>query len=130
MPAAEGKSSFIDVRDIADAAAAALTAKTFDGKAFNLTGPEALSYAEAADILSSVLGREIAYQPVTTEAFVAMPFFVITVEAALRSLDTRYEAAGATLGTGHGGGCAGHLVLFLFGAILCAKALAGQRLGT
>jgi len=72
VPAADGKSSFIDSRDIAASAAAALTSKQFDGKAFNLTGPEALSYAEAADILSSVLGREIAYQPVTTEAFVAM----------------------------------------------------------
>ena len=72
VPAAEGKSSFIDVRDIAASAAAALTSKRFDGKAFNLTGPAALSYAEAAEILSSVLGRKIAYQPITTEAFVAM----------------------------------------------------------
>lgn len=72
VPAADGKSSFIDSRDIAASAAAALTSKQFDGKAFNLTGPEALSYAEAADILSSVLGRKITYQPVTTEAFVTM----------------------------------------------------------
>ena len=72
VPAADGKSSFIDARDIAASAAAALTSKQFDGKAFNLTGPAALSYAEAADFLSSVLGRKIAYQPVTTEAFVAM----------------------------------------------------------
>ena len=72
VPAAEGKSSFIDVRDIAASAAAALTSRHFDGKAFNLTGPAALSYAEAAEILSSVLGRKIAYQSVTTEAFVTM----------------------------------------------------------
>jgi uncharacterized protein YbjT (DUF2867 family) len=72
VPAAEGKSSFIDVRDIADAAAAALTSKQFDGKAFNLTGPAALSYGEAAEILSAVLGRKIAYQAITTEAFVTM----------------------------------------------------------
>jgi len=37
---------------------------------------------------------------IIAETFVAMPFLVITVEAALRSLDTRYEAAGATLGAG------------------------------
>jgi molybdate transport system permease protein len=37
---------------------------------------------------------------ILAETFVAMPFLVITVEAALRSLDTRYEAAGATLGAG------------------------------
>lgn len=35
---------------------------------------------------------------ILTETFVAMPFLVITVEAALRSLDPRYEEAGATLG--------------------------------
>ena len=35
---------------------------------------------------------------ILAEAFVAMPFFVIVVEAGLRSLDTRYEEAAATLG--------------------------------
>jgi len=35
---------------------------------------------------------------ILAEAFVAMPFFVIVVEAGLRSLDTRYEDAAATLG--------------------------------
>lgn len=35
---------------------------------------------------------------VLAEAFVAMPFFVITVEAALRSLDPRYEQVAAGLG--------------------------------
>ena len=35
---------------------------------------------------------------ILAETFVAMPFLIITVEAALRSLDTRYEDAGATLG--------------------------------
>jgi molybdate transport system permease protein len=35
---------------------------------------------------------------IIAETFVAMPFLVITVEAALRSLDTRYEDAAATLG--------------------------------
>ncbi|WP_421693431.1 SDR family oxidoreductase [Aestuariivirga sp.] len=71
-PAADGKSSFIDARDIAASAAAALTSSRFDGKAYNLTGPAALSYAEAAETLSSVLGRKITYQPISDEAFVAM----------------------------------------------------------
>ena len=35
---------------------------------------------------------------VFAETFVAMPFLVITVEAALRSMDRRYEDAAATLG--------------------------------
>lgn len=70
VPAGEGKSSFIDVRDIAASAAAALTTAQHDGKAFNLTGPEALGYADAAAILSKVLGRTIAYQPIDDATFV------------------------------------------------------------
>jgi molybdate transport system permease protein len=37
---------------------------------------------------------------ILAETFVAMPFFIITVEGALRSLDTRYEDAAATYGAG------------------------------
>lgn len=71
VPAAEGKSSFIDARDIADAAAAALTEDRFDGQSFDLTGPAALGYGEAADILSDTLGRTVTYAPVDDAGFVA-----------------------------------------------------------
>jgi molybdate transport system permease protein len=37
---------------------------------------------------------------ILAETFVAMPFLVVTVEAALRSLDSRFEEAAATLGAG------------------------------
>src|SRR5581483_7540357 len=37
---------------------------------------------------------------VLAEAFVAMPFFVLTVEAALRTVDSRLEDAARTLGAG------------------------------
>jgi molybdate transport system permease protein len=37
---------------------------------------------------------------ILANTFVAMPFMVITVEGALRHLDTRYEGAAATLGAG------------------------------
>jgi len=72
LPAAEGKTSFIDARDIAASAVAALTSSAFDGKTFNLTGPEALSYAEAAVILSDVIGKPVAYNAITDEAFVGI----------------------------------------------------------
>jgi len=39
---------------------------------------------------------------ILAEAFVAMPFLVITVEAGLRAMDRRYEDAAATLGAGRG----------------------------
>jgi molybdate transport system permease protein len=38
---------------------------------------------------------------ILAETFVAMPFLVITVEAAFRSFDQRYEDVAATLGAGH-----------------------------
>ena len=72
VPAGEGKSSFIDVRDIAASAAAALTSDRFDGKAFNLTGPKALSYGEAAKILSDVIGKPVAYTAISDEAFIGI----------------------------------------------------------
>ncbi|MBP1870415.1 uncharacterized protein YbjT (DUF2867 family) [Ensifer adhaerens] len=72
VPAAEGKTSFIDSRDIAESAAAALTSDAFNGRAFNLTGPEALNYAEAAAILSRVIGKPIAYTPIDDETFVGI----------------------------------------------------------
>lgn len=72
LPAADGASSFIDVRDIAQSAAAALTTDRFNGRAFNLTGPEAISYVQAAQLLSHVIGTSIAYAPIEDQAFIEM----------------------------------------------------------
>ncbi|EGE59827.1 UNVERIFIED_ORG: uncharacterized protein YbjT (DUF2867 family) [Rhizobium esperanzae] len=72
LPAAEGKSSFIDARDVAASGVAALTSSSFDGKAFNLTGPEALSYTQAAAILSEAIGKPVSYNAVSDEVFIDM----------------------------------------------------------
>ncbi len=71
LPAADAATSLIDSRDIAASAAAALTSDRFDGKAFTLTGPEALTYEAAAAILSAVSGRAIQYLPLDDAAFIA-----------------------------------------------------------
>ena len=55
--------------------------------------------------LHDALGIQLTFSRagvVLAEAFVAMPFFVITVEAALRNLDPRYEQAAAGLGASRG----------------------------
>lgn len=70
LPAADARTSLIDARDIGASAAAALTTDRFDGSGFTLTGPEAVTYAEAAVTLSAVAGREIKYVPVEDEQFV------------------------------------------------------------
>ena len=66
VPAAHARTAFIDARDIAACAAAALQSDRFDGGAFTLTGPESLTYGEAAWVLSQAAGREIRYEPVMT----------------------------------------------------------------
>jgi uncharacterized protein YbjT (DUF2867 family) len=61
-PAGSGKTAFIDVRDIAEVAARTLTEDGHLGRAYPLTGAEALSYAEVAAQLTTILGRPIAYR--------------------------------------------------------------------
>jgi uncharacterized protein YbjT (DUF2867 family) len=59
--------SFFDVRDIALAAAATLTGVGHEGKAYELSGPESLTNSDTATILSTVLGKTVAYVPVPAE---------------------------------------------------------------
>jgi uncharacterized protein YbjT (DUF2867 family) len=63
----KSKASWVDVRDIAAVAAKALTSDGHEGKAYEITGPEALSYGEVARKLSAALGREIKYIAITPE---------------------------------------------------------------
>ena len=51
----------IDVGDIAEVAATALTQPGHEGKTYPITGPEALTMAEVAEKLSAATGRDIRY---------------------------------------------------------------------
>lgn len=62
VPAGNGKTSFIDVRDIAAVAAKTLTEQGHGNRAYSLTGDEALTYFEVAKSFSHVLGRRIIYR--------------------------------------------------------------------
>jgi uncharacterized protein YbjT (DUF2867 family) len=62
IPAGKGKTSFIDVRDIASVAVKALVEDGHLNRAYELTGKTALSYYEVADIMSEELGKDIKYQ--------------------------------------------------------------------
>ncbi|MGB3502352.1 MAG: SDR family oxidoreductase [Mesorhizobium sp.] len=70
LPAGDAASSLIDTRDIAASAAGALTSDAHNGKAFNLTGPAAYTYAQAAELLSKAIGRQVTYTAVDGETFV------------------------------------------------------------
>ena len=61
LNAGDGKVSFVDTRDIASVAVAALITSGHEGQSYTITGAQALSHAETAAILSQVLGRTINY---------------------------------------------------------------------
>jgi len=60
--------SAVDVRDLADVAVAALTTSEHDNKIYSLTGPEALTFTEMAQHLSSAVGRTITFVDVPHES--------------------------------------------------------------
>jgi len=49
----------IDPRDVGAAAAAVLTTAAQDGQTYVLTGPEAITYAQVAEELSTATGRDV-----------------------------------------------------------------------
>ena len=53
--------SRVDVRDIAEAAAIALTASGHEGRTYNVVGPEVQTGKSTAEIWSRVLGKTIIY---------------------------------------------------------------------
>jgi uncharacterized protein YbjT (DUF2867 family) len=70
LPAGDGKVSFVDVRDIAAIAVEVLTNNKdglHNGKAYNITGPEAISFGQAARILSQQVGRKISYVSISED---------------------------------------------------------------
>jgi NAD(P)H dehydrogenase (quinone) len=67
--AGEGRVSSASRADYAAAAVAVLTGEGHENKAYELGGDEAWSFAEYAAELSKQTGKEIAYSPVSVEAF-------------------------------------------------------------
>jgi uncharacterized protein YbjT (DUF2867 family) len=62
LPAGLGTTAFVDAHDVAAVAAACLLEPAgHHNRAWTPTGPQALTYAEVAAALSSVLGRPITY---------------------------------------------------------------------
>ncbi|WII70841.1 SDR family oxidoreductase [Bdellovibrio sp. 22V] len=79
LPEGEGRTSFVDARDVAEAAL-----RVFDDPSpyhkltFDLTGERAISNAEAVALISNQVARRLAYVPVTEE--VARRFLENTME--------------------------------------------------
>ena len=88
VPAGDSETSFVDARDVASVAAAALTESGHDGVAYDLTGPAALTYDEVAAIASEVLGYPVEYTNPS------LPGFVVGSLRAGRSLGFTLVMAG------------------------------------
>jgi len=67
-PLKNASQSTVDIRDISAVAAKVFTSSGHEGKTYVITGPEALTFQQAAEKLSSVLGRKIQYVDVPISA--------------------------------------------------------------
>jgi uncharacterized protein YbjT (DUF2867 family) len=61
VDAGQARISMVDTRDVAAVAALALTEPGHAGAHYDVTGPEALSYADVAAKLTNAMGRKITY---------------------------------------------------------------------
>lgn len=67
-PTGDGRVPFVDLRDIAEVAVAALTEDGHANRIYDITGPEDLSFADVARILSETVSRHIRFEDVAPEA--------------------------------------------------------------
>ena len=68
LPHGQGGASWVDARDVGEVAARALTETGHEGKAYLLTGGEAVSTAQAIALLGEALGRQYEYVDVPEQA--------------------------------------------------------------
>jgi uncharacterized protein YbjT (DUF2867 family) len=71
LPAGGVAEPFVDAEDIADVAVAALTGAVPLDRVYEVTGPRALTFAEAAAGISAAAGRPVQYVPISVGDFVA-----------------------------------------------------------
>src|ERR687895_783713 len=71
LPRAAVPEPFVDVDDVADVAATALSEDGHVGKVYELTGPRLLTFEDAVGAIGAALGREIRYVPVSIEEYAA-----------------------------------------------------------
>ncbi|GGV09588.1 NmrA family transcriptional regulator [Streptomyces filipinensis] len=70
LPTGDGRTPFLDAEDIAEVAAAALTEDRHSGRIYELTGPRAISFGEAAHLIARATGRRIQHVDVDPDTFV------------------------------------------------------------
>lgn len=71
LPAGDVPEPFVDTNDIADVAVAALTEDGHSGETYELTGPRALTFAQAVKEIARASGRQIQYIQIPSDTFAA-----------------------------------------------------------
>src|SRR5262249_58882219 len=69
LPVGDVPEPFIDAEDIADVVTAALTDDRHANKLYEVTGPRALSFAEAVAEISKAIGRPVRYTQISPQDF-------------------------------------------------------------
>lgn len=69
LPVDGAPEPFIDADDIAEIAAAALTRDGHEGRTYDITGPELLTFAEATAVIAEAAGRPVRLRSVSPAAF-------------------------------------------------------------
>jgi uncharacterized protein YbjT (DUF2867 family) len=72
LPSGDVPEPFVDADDIADVAVAALTRDGHTGEVYEVTGPRALTMAEAVAEIGRSAGRDIAFVPVAVADYAAV----------------------------------------------------------
>ena len=71
VPTADGSEAFIDAEDIATVAAETLTSlDAHAGAAYALTGPEAMTVSEAAEVIADVTGKPMKHHDIDREMWI------------------------------------------------------------
>ncbi|MFF4830215.1 NAD(P)H-binding protein [Streptomyces sp. NPDC001315] len=84
----------VDPRDIAEVAVRALTGPGHEGKAYQLTGPEAITPQQQTACLSEALGRPLRFQELTADqarSQLLRRYPPVVAEALMRSAQRRLE---------------------------------------
>ena len=71
LPGGDVPTPFIDVRDVADIAVAALTDERHIGELYELTGPRSLTFDHVAAEITDASGSEVTYVPISLEEHAA-----------------------------------------------------------
>jgi uncharacterized protein YbjT (DUF2867 family) len=69
LPVGDVVEPFVDAEDIADVAVAALNQPGHSGQLYEMTGPRAISFAQAVQSIAKATGRDIRFVSISTDDF-------------------------------------------------------------